>query len=186
VSPSKATWRFSYVKMEYATGETESGKVGVETRLTPARRFSYIVGEGESCHTAQSRFLALLQDTEYAPTLAQRADSFSDEAVNKEFFKQYAALFGEIEDALQKLAAKDLVIRKEFEAKNVSTVDFAKKLMGQIVFLYFLQKKGWLGVAKGQDWGTGPHDFLRRLARGDYGGCVKFFFSPALLPLFYT
>jgi len=36
--------------------------------------------------------------------------------------------------------------------------------LGQIVFLYFVQKKGWLGVVKGQGWGTGPHDFLRRLA----------------------
>ncbi len=59
-------------------------------RLTPARRFSYIVGEGESCHTAQSRFLGLLQDTENDPTLAQIEDAFSVEAVTKEFFKQYA------------------------------------------------------------------------------------------------
>src|SRR5207248_2598327 len=64
VSPSEKQWRFSYVKMEYATVENERGKVGVETKLTPARRFSYIVGEGESCHTAQTRFLDLLQETE--------------------------------------------------------------------------------------------------------------------------
>src|SRR5438445_6100200 len=57
VSPTETTWRFSYVKMEYATVAQESGEVGVETRLTPARRFSYIVGSGESCHTAQTRFL---------------------------------------------------------------------------------------------------------------------------------
>ena len=59
VSPTEQQWRFSYVKMEYATVEKESGKVGVEARLTPARRFSYIVGEGESCsHRANpiSRF----------------------------------------------------------------------------------------------------------------------------------
>jgi len=184
VSPTEQQWRFSYVKMEYAAVETEAGRVGVETRLTPARRYSYIVGEGESCHTAQTRFLALLQDTENYPTLAQLEDAFSVEAVTKEFFNQYAGLFGDIEAALQKLAAKDPVIGKEFKAKNVSTVDFAKKLMGQIVFLYFLQKKGWLGVAKGQDWGTGPHDFLRRLARGDYGPYENFF-NDILEPLFY-
>ena len=57
VSPTEKQWRFSYVKMEYATVEKDSGKIGVETKLTPARRFSYIVGEGESCHTAQTRFL---------------------------------------------------------------------------------------------------------------------------------
>lgn len=186
VSPTERQWRFSYVKMEYAAVETESGKVGVETHLTPARRYSYIVGEGESCHTAQSRFLALLQDTENYPTLAQLEEAFSVEAVTKEFFKQYAALFGDIEAALQKLAAKDPVIGREFKAKNVSTVDFAKKLMGQIVFLYFLQKKGWLGVAKGQDWGTGPRDFLRRLvgqASSQSPGVN--IFNDVLEPLFY-
>ncbi|MDA1050932.1 MAG: N-6 DNA methylase [Planctomycetota bacterium] len=188
VSPTERQWRFSYVKMEYAAVETASGMVGVETLLTPARRSSYIVGEGESCHTAQTRFLGLLQDTESSPTLAQLEDAFSVEAVTKEFFKQYAALFGDIEAALQKLAAQHKNIGAEFTKKHVSTVDFAKKLMGQIVFLYFLQKKGWLGVAKGQDWGTGPHDFLRRLANqsapSDKSDTPNFF-NDILEPLFY-
>ena len=34
----------------------------------------------------------------------------------------------------------------EANQHNFSSAQFAKKLMGQIVFLYFLQKKGWLGV----------------------------------------
>ena len=166
VSPTERQWRFSYVKMEYATVEKESGKIGVETRLTPARRFSYLVGEGESCHTAQTRFLDLLQDTATDPTLAQIEEAFSVEAVTKEFFGKYAELFGDINAALEKMVAKDKTLRDEFSAKGVNTVDFAKKLMGQIVFLYFLQKKGWLGVEKGKDWGTGPRDFLRRMANG--------------------
>ena len=184
VSPTEKQWRFSYVKMEYATVEKESGKVGVETRLTPARRFSYIVGEGESCHTAQTRFLNLLQNTQTDPKLADIEEVFSVEAVTKEFFKQYANLFGHIHKALEKIVEKDRTIRDEFTAKNVSAVDFAKKLMGQIVFLYFLQKKGWLGVAKGEDWGSGPHDFLRRLANDEYGKYNNFF-NDILEPLFY-
>jgi type I restriction-modification system DNA methylase subunit len=184
VSPTEKQWRFSYVKMEYATVEKESGKVGVETRLTPARRFSYIVGEGESCHTAQTRFLNLLQDTQTDPKLADIEEVFSVEAVTKEFFKQYANLFGDIHKALEKIVKEDKTIRDEFHAKNVSAVDFAKKLMGQIVFLYFLQKKGWLGVAKGQDWGSGPHDFLRRLANDEYRKYDNFF-NDILEPLFY-
>ena len=184
VSPSETTWRFSYVKMEYATVEKDSGQVGVETRLTPARRFSYIVGEGESCHTAQTRFLGLLQDTKTDPTLADIEEAFSVEAVTKEFFKKYAELFGEIHEALDKVVAKDKPIHDEFTAKGVNTVDFAKKLMGQIVFLYFIQKKGWLGVGKGQDWGSGPRDFLRRLANGEYGRYNNFF-NDILEPLFY-
>lgn len=184
VSPTEKQWRFSYVKMEYATVEKDSGKVGVEARLTPARRFSYLVGEGESCHTAQTRFLPLLQDTSTDPSLADIEDAFSVEAVTKEFFARYAALFGDINAALEKLLANDKALRDEFKAQHVSTVDFSKKLMGQIVFLYFLQKKGWLGVRKGEDWGTGPHDFLRRMAGGEHGRYENFF-NDVLEPLFY-
>ncbi len=184
VSPSETTWRFSYVRMEYATVAQESGKVGIETRPTPARRFSYIVGAGESCYTAQTRFLGLLGDTEGDPVLADIEEAFSVEAVTKEFFTKYAELFGDINAALEKILAKDKTIHNQFSAKDVNTVDFAKTLMGQIVFLYFLQRKGWLGVAKDKDWGTGPHDFLRRLARGEYGGYNNFF-NDILEPLFY-
>src|SRR5207247_9439977 len=86
-------------------------------------------------------------------TLEKLEAAFSVEAVTKEFFNKYAELFGQLDAALQKLAVKDKAIGRELKEKNISMVDFAKKLMGQIVFLYFLQKKGWLGVAKGQDRG---------------------------------
>ena len=41
--------------------------------------------------------------------------------------------------------------------------DFVKKFLGRIVFLYFVQKKGWLGVKKGANWGTGDPMFLSNL-----------------------
>jgi len=47
--------------------------------------------------------------------------------------------------------------------------------LAQIVFLYFLQKKGWLGVEKGRAGARGPKDFLRRLAIGEYGKFDSFF-----------
>lgn len=184
VSPTEKQWRFSYVKMEYAAVETESGKVGVEERLTPARRLSYIVGEGESCHTAQSRFLDLLQNTDNHPVLSQIEEAFSVEAVTKEFFEQYKTLFLDLKDKMDDLVKNDKAIDAEFAAKKVSTSDFAKKLMGQIVFLYFLQKKGWLGLPKDGDWGTGPHNFLRQLFDGKFRS-YKNFFNDILEPLFY-
>lgn len=61
--------------------------------------------------------------------------------------------------------------------------------LGQIVFLYFVQKKGWLGVVKGQGWGTGPHDFLRRLANQSAlsrKSDTPNFFNDILEPLFYN
>jgi hypothetical protein len=116
--------------MEYATVQKDGGKVGVEARLTPARRFSHLVGERESCHTAQTRFLELLQDSRNDPKLADIEEAFSVEPVTKEFDKEYRKLLEKIDDALKGLAAEDRSIREEFESKGVNTVDFAKKLMG--------------------------------------------------------
>jgi type I restriction-modification system DNA methylase subunit len=185
VAPDLKSWRFSYIRMDYETRrDPKTGKIKVEERLTPARRFSYLVGTEESCHTAQSRFLGLLKETVKDPELSEIEDAFSVEAVTKEFFSRYVALFSDLNSSLEKLVARDKRIRQDFEAKQISTVDFAKKLLGQIVFLYFLQKKGWLGVPKGGNWGDGPKDFLRRLANGEFGK-YKNFFNDVLEPLFY-
>ena len=184
VSPTEQTWRFSFVRMEYETELTDAGVAKAKLNLTSARRFSYLVGKSESCHTAQSRFLELLQETGANPTLEQIAESFSVETVTKEFFNRYYKLFHGLKEAIEKIAAQDKTVRDEFRNKGVNAADFAKKLLGQIVFLYFIQKKGWLGVQKGQEWGTGPRDFLRRLARGEYGKC-KNMFNDLFEPLFY-
>jgi type I restriction-modification system DNA methylase subunit len=185
VAPDARSWRFSFVRMEYESKrDPKTGKIAVEERLTPARRFSYIVGEDESCHTAQSRFLELLEDTDNKPTLEKIEKAFSVEAVTKEFFEQYKELFLRLAEELDAIAKKDKAIGAEFAEKKVSTADFGKKLMGQIVFLYFLQKKGWLGVAKGGDWGDGTHNFLRQLYDKKFGGYENFF-NDILEPLFY-
>jgi len=185
VAPDLQSWRFSYVRMEYATKrDPKTGKIKPEERLTPARRSSYLVGTGEECHTAQSRFLSLLQDTAARPTLAQIEEAFSIETVTKEFFGEYKRLFENTEATLAAIVKSDKTIRDDFKAKGVSTVDFAKKLLGQIVFLYFIQKKGWLGVARGGKWGDGQRNFLRLLADRAISE-KKCLFNDVLEPLFY-
>jgi hypothetical protein len=184
VSPTEGTWRFSFVRMEYATVTDARGRVGTTTELTPARRMSYLVGEGESSHTAQSRFLGILQQTTHDPTIEELEGAFSVEAVTKEFFEQYKTLFLNLKEQLDIIAVRDKVVGREFSTRKIDAVDFAKKLMGQIVFLYFLQKKGWLGVSKGEAWGAGPHDFIRRLTRGEFGVQGNIF-NDILEPLFY-
>lgn len=185
VAPDSQSWRFSFVRMEYETKrDPKTGKIKPEERLTPARRYSYIVGVDEECHTAQSRFLALLQDTTGKPTLSQIEEAFSVESVTKEFFAQYAALFASAQKAMDTIVKKDVGLKSEFTLKGVCTVDFTKKLLGQIVFLYFIQKKGWLGVRKGGNWGDGPRNFLRQLADQAIRQ-RKCFFNDVLEPLFY-
>ena len=41
--------------------------------------------------------------------------------------------------------------------------DYVKKMMGRLVFLQFLQKKGWLGVPEGAEWGNGDKEYLKNL-----------------------
>ena len=186
VAPDVKSWRFSYVRMDYETKrDPKTGKIKTEERLTPARRYSYLVGVDEECHTAQTRFLALLQNTTDQPTLAQIEEAFSVESVTKEFFNEYARLFKITDEALTATIHRDPVAHVDFQAKGISTVDFAKKLLGQIVFLYFIQKKGWLGVPKGGNWGEGPRNFLRLLANKavENGQCL---FNTVFEPLFYN
>ena len=184
VSPTEEQWRLSLITMEYAAEARDDGRVVVRTKLTPARRRSYIVGEGESCHTAQRQFVPLLQETDQRPTLAVLSNAFSVEAVTKEFFEQYKDLFLALTEAIDSVLETDKRIRADFTKKHVVTADFAKKLLGQIVFLSFLQKKGWLGVAKSQSWGTGTRTFLRELFGGGFTRYTNFF-NDVLEPLFY-
>jgi Alw26I/Eco31I/Esp3I family type II restriction m6 adenine DNA methyltransferase len=184
VAPNGDDWRFSLVKMEYKFKETPSGRVKVEEEFTPARRYSFLVGKNENSHTAQSRLLPLLLDDETPPTLEELENTFSVERVTKEFFEKYRDLFLRLKEALDEVVKKDSKVKKDFTDKNVCVTDFAKKLLGQIVFLYFLQKKGWFGVKRGEEWGSGSKHFLRELFEKKHGN-YKNFFNDILEPLFY-
>ena len=234
-------WRISFVRLDYEM-RIENGRIKTQENLTPAKRYSYLVGEGEPCHTAVERFRRFINEgiPSELPTLADLEEAFSVEKVTNEFFALYKEKFHQLCDTLS--ANEDFVI--EAEQHSYTVAQFAKKLMGQIVFLYFLQKKGWLGVkawpdrlseaeykrayyargaksrelipqvylktsdgsyrvsgsaltaldnadeeilafcVKGQPWGTGPEDFMRRLYRLAESKNVNFYES-YLEPLFY-
>ncbi len=126
----------------------------------------------------------MLENDEWRPTLEDLEKAFDVEVVTKEFFEKYRDLFIKTKVELDKIVNEDEKVKKEFKDKNIDTVNFAKKLLGQIVFLYFLQKKGWFGVEKGKLWGTGPKDFMRRLFNREFGNYNNFY-NDILEPLFY-
>lgn len=182
VSPDESDWRFSLVKLEYSA-VVEDGKLKDKEEVSPPKRWSFLVGKHEGSHTVKSRFLNLLEN-DIAPTLDELEKAFNIETVTNEFFKKYCELFFRMKESLDVMLEKNEQLREDFAKKEVSTVDFAKKTLGQIAFLYFLQKKGWFGVAPQSDWGTGSKMFLRRLfeKRENYGSN---FFNNVLEPLFY-
>jgi hypothetical protein len=184
VSPVQVDWRFSLVKMDYKFEKTKTGKMKVKEEFTPARRWSFLVGLNEKSHTAQSRLEDILANDKQAPTLAELENAFDIETVTKEFFLKYRDLFLWTKEALDSVVKNNPKVKAEFEAKGVDTVNFAKKLLGQIVFLYFLQKKGWFGVGRDDDWGTGSKHFLRELFEKKHCNYDNFF-NDILEPLFY-
>jgi type I restriction-modification system DNA methylase subunit len=163
VPPDPTDWRFSFVKLEYEANADDSGRIRVSETLSPARRYSFLVGANEHSHTAQKQFLPLLEQDDADPSLADIEKAFDIEKVTKEFFLRYKDLFESVRDALNKTLKRNPAVRGDFEKKGIETDDFAKKLLGQIVFLYFLQKKGWFGVERGDEWGSGNKKFLRYL-----------------------
>ncbi len=181
-SKKEGDWRLSFIKLEYLL-KLDEGKIKTEEDITPAKRWSFLVGENEGSHTAQSRFIDLLI-SEDEPNLAEIESAFDIEKVTKEFFDKYVELFFQLQEHLEDLIQKDDAIKKDFKEKEISSVDFAKKTLGQIVFLYFLQKKGWFGVAPDKEWGEGSKKFIRKLfeRRESYG---ENFFNDVLEPLFY-
>lgn len=134
-------WRISFVKMEY-----EFTIDGLETKVTPAKRYSYLIEENSKNHTVQSQLKKILLDDSKKPTVEEIESVFSVEKVTEEFFKSYKEKYLELRELLKN--DKELnkeCIRLKLDKDKLAD-DFSKKLMGQISFLYFLQKKGWLGV----------------------------------------
>lgn len=193
VSPTEDDWRLSFVKLDYSIETTPLGFIVERPQLTPALRYSYLVGANENCHTAQKQFISLLENDVADPAIETLEAAFGVERVTTEFFEQYHQLFERSRDALTEFLRGAPSVQETFEKLGVTADDFAKKLLGQVVFLYFLQKKGWFGVERGKPWGAGQRNFMRHLFkhRERYGRSAVTqarpanFFNDILEPLFY-
>ena len=176
--PNLEDWRFSHVKVEY-----EFNEKGIKEKLSSPIRHSFLVGVNEPNHTCQSQFLDLICN-EGTVRIKDIEHAFNIENVTNEFFNKYKELFLQLTESLEEVKENDNAVKLEFDKKNIKSSDFSKKLMGQIVFIYFLQKKGWLGVEKDDKWGSGPKNFFNII----FDNCIaegNNFFNDVLEPLFY-
>ena len=124
VSPDLDSWRFSLVKMDYKIQEAK-----VKKDLTPAKRYSFLVGSQEKSHTAQSRLVPIIEDDKNDPSLKQIEEAFNIEKVTKEFFEKYRDLFIRLKESLDEVVGKNTKIKDDFEKNNIDTTSFAKKLL---------------------------------------------------------
>ena len=158
--PGQTTWRFSYIERSTAF---DANHLLREEETSP-KRYSFLLGPDESCLTAAQR-LSRIATIGSAVTREDLLDAFSVERLSDEFFKDYKEVhYAAFVRALQALPEKKRL--RAFPAETTTAHekllrDFAKKLLGRLVFLHFLQKKGWMGVPAGEPWGKGDRDFFR-------------------------
>lgn len=134
-------WRISFIRLNY-----EFTAKGIEEKITPAKRLSYVVGEGEASKTVKDQFFTLV-NMEESVSLKQLEELFALEKVTNEFFKEYKNKYLDIKETLIKDENfLSEALKHDIENPESFIEGFSKKLMGQIAFIYFLQKKGWLGI----------------------------------------
>lgn len=186
-------YRFTFAAKE-VTIDPQTGNSIV--RETDKKRFTYILGKNEKCRTAASRFYDIKkrQANGEEINLQSVIDTFNVGKLNDEFFADYRKIYGNFTKAItgyDEDQKGDGQLMQSFEQyfggiddlarKNAR--DFVKKMMGRIVFLYFVQKKGWMGVPKGEKWGDGDLDFMKHLF--DATNDKNSFYKNVLEPLFY-
>jgi hypothetical protein len=164
---------------------------------TNAKRYSFILGANESCTTATLRLLELKSklpsfkafETQKGISLKDLTDTFSVEALNNEFFKKYKDIhykrFWEYIANKPEYAALLLNTEETELTKQQKPIrDFVKKMLGRIVFLHFLQKKGWMGCpADNEVWKGGDKNFMLNLF--SHFPTQQTFYSNGLTILFF-
>ena len=113
-------WRLSYI-CDHKEGTTS------------AKRFSYVLGDKQGQYKTPMERLDKVAAKAGHFKLEDLKEAFSVDALSKEFFDEYHRHY-------------DRIIAELARQGNTGAVfhDYVKKMMGRIVFLHFLQKKGWL------------------------------------------
>ncbi len=186
-------WRLTYAARRTILDEES---FAITTMETAPRRFTFLLGGNESCRTAAGRLAGIVEKGDEL-ALEDVEKAFSVETLSKEFFKKYKEHYQAFVDHLM-APANAATTREIFgitpdgDAKEQDKADqpirdFVKTLLGRLVFLHFLQKKGWLGCKAGsKPWIGGDADFLQsffQLARSK--GEAELFHSRYLCPLFF-
>ena len=148
-SENQADYRLTFVSKQ--TSLNDDGTF--VTNATAPKRYTFLLGTNEPCTTAANRLLELINKKKNGSVyLADVTEAFSVERLNKDFFNGYIDQYRKFLNTIGK------------EPKE--NRDYVKKLLGRLVFLQFLQKKGWMGVpANRNDWDGGDKNYLYNLVK---------------------
>lgn len=125
-----------------------------EKEESDAKRYSFLLWEWEKVKTPERQLSKSIN------SFQELFDAFDVEVVRKEFFNSYLDLY----IRLYREIIKDTSFIKLLHSQKIDIVSFAKTLLGKLVFLYFIQKKWWLGVSRWWEYGkNGDKDFMRTI-----------------------
>ena len=166
--------------------------------ITEAKRFTFLLGPNQSCRTAAQNFvkLAASASASASPTMDDIKRAFDVEALSNEFFAKYKTYYEGIVKYItgkcfKKIGGKwkevsegvpNEEIYAQFDHDDKAVRDYVKKMLGRIVFLHFLQKKGWLGAKK--SWDDGDREFMLHLYNHASDRQKNDFLDAVLEPLF--
>lgn len=189
---NEAILRFSYVSESFVFAEDGS----LTKESTDTKRFTYLLGEGHRSRTAIMQFEDLKKS---AFDLKAITKAFSVDALSDLFFKEYKKQYEDIiefitgkrmvkvankwEEQVTGQPCREIMMEfAQFEDAEKAVRDYVKKLMGRLVFIQFLQKKGWMGCPAGEAWNDGDKEFIQNLfANSQYKNS---FVDDVLEPLF--
>ena len=180
-------WRFTFCH-----------KGASQTDTTSSKRFTFLLGPGQHCRTATDNFQRLI-DKRGVVEVKDIEDAFSVEALNKEFFDKYRQHYATFVEYItgkryvkqggkweeKQVSEPNAQLRDQFCGDEKRVRDYVKKLLGRIVFLHYLQRKGWLGVPSDKAWGDGDRSFIQHLYEYATEAQQSDFITSVLSPLFY-
>ena len=112
-------FRFSFVHSIYK---------GIKREFSHYKRYTYFVEKGKPYYTFRKSLFELNLDS-----IESIVDAFNVEKVTEEFFEAYRYVLNEV-------IIKSLDSNIDYKTKH----SFAQQLLSRILFIYFLQRKGWL------------------------------------------
>jgi len=142
-SADSSSWRLSLLTLK---------KTWWEKEISDPKRYSFLLWVWEKTKTPEKYLQKQITD------FSDLVSRFDVEVVRKEFFNHYLTLYIKLYKAVN--ADREFV--KLLKSQRVDLVSFTKNLLWKIIFLYFIQKKWWLGVEKwGEFWKDGDKNFMR-------------------------
>lgn len=189
---NKNQWEYRLSFMAQQNELTEGGRV---TTQTQPKRFTYLLGENEPCTTPAKRISELIaKNLQDFIGIKNVIEAFSVEKLSKQFFTEYkeihyskfiAYLTGEDHKSKTVNEPQGNYLNQVFGGNKKEAREFVKKLLGRTIFMFFLQKKGWLGCdKKRKDWKEGDAFFVQNLFKKCHD--QSRFHSQYLTELFYN